>query len=50
MVVGSRDPIVSTTPGVHQIELPFQANGFMETVRGLLATAPTDPMVLRVRS
>lgn len=47
VVVGSRDPILGTTPEVRQVELPLRASGFMHTVRELLASSPTGPMVVR---
>jgi hypothetical protein len=39
VVVGSRDPILARTKGVHQIPLPLQPCLFLETVRDLIGRA-----------
>jgi hypothetical protein len=36
LVVGSRDPVLSTTRGVHQVPLPLEPDRFLSTVRCLL--------------
>jgi hypothetical protein len=47
VVVGSRDPILGTTPGVRIVELPLRANGLLGTVRELLDSTSSPPMVMR---
>lgn len=36
LVVGSRDPMLATTRGVHQVPLPLEPERFLSTVRCLL--------------
>lgn len=47
VVVGSRDPLLGTTPGLRQVELPLQASRFMGTVRELLGPVRTNPTAPR---
>jgi len=36
LVVGSRDPVLATTRGVHQVPLPLEPDRFLTAVRSLL--------------
>ncbi|HTS33977.1 MAG TPA: hypothetical protein VMI55_08620 [Thermoplasmata archaeon] len=47
VVVGSRDPILGSTPEVRQVDLPLRASGFMGTVREMLQARSTGAMVVR---
>lgn len=43
VVVGSRDPILSTTPGVHHLSLPLLPGRLLSMIRGLLASVSGSP-------